>query len=51
MFDPEEFIEKQAEDLAAEVDGKAIIGVSGGVDSMVAAILMDRGIGERLFAV
>ncbi len=51
MFDPEEFIEKQTEDLAAEVDGKAIIGVSGGVDSMVAAILMDRAIGKRLFAV
>ena len=51
MFDPEEFIEKQTENLGAEVDGKAIIGVSGGVDSMVAAILMDRAIGERLFAV
>ncbi len=51
MFDPEEFIEKQTERLAADVAGKAIIGVSGGVDSMVAAVLMDRAIGERLFAV
>jgi GMP synthase (glutamine-hydrolysing) len=51
LFDPEEFIEKQTENLTAEMDGKAIIGVSGGVDSMVAAILMDRAIGERLFAV
>jgi len=51
LFDPEEFIEKQTERLAADVAGKAIIGVSGGVDSMVAAVLMDRAIGERLFAV
>lgn len=51
MFNPERFIKEQTEKLAAEVDGRTIIGVSGGVDSTVAAILMSRAIGEDLFAV
>ena len=51
MFNPERFIKEQIEKLAAEVDGRTIIGVSGGVDSTVAAILMSRAIGEHLFAV
>ncbi|MCK4366751.1 MAG: glutamine-hydrolyzing GMP synthase subunit GuaA [Thermoplasmata archaeon] len=51
MFDPERFIEEQTEKLAAEIDGKTIIAVSGGVDSTVAAILMARAVGEQLFAV
>jgi GMP synthase (glutamine-hydrolysing) len=51
LFNPERFIKEQTEKLAAEVDGRTIIGVSGGVDSTVAAILMSRAIGEDLFAV
>ncbi|MFQ5909103.1 MAG: glutamine-hydrolyzing GMP synthase [Thermoplasmata archaeon] len=51
MFSPESFIEGQTEKLAKEIDGRTIIGVSGGVDSTVAAVLVSRAIGDQLFAV
>lgn len=51
MFDPESFIEEETKRLAESIDGKTIIAVSGGVDSTVAAVLVSRAIGERLFAV
>ena len=51
MFDPEKFVEEKVAELKKEIDGKTIIGVSGGVDSTVAAVLASRAIGDKLTAV
>jgi len=51
MFDPENFIEEKIEELKKQIDAKAIIGASGGVDSTVAAVLTSRAIGDKLVAV
>jgi len=48
MFDPQEFVKEKIEELRTKITGKAIIACSGGVDSTVAAVLVDRAIGERL---
>ncbi|HEV2619222.1 MAG TPA: glutamine-hydrolyzing GMP synthase [Acidobacteriaceae bacterium] len=46
---PEHFIHTTIERVRAQVgDGHAICGLSGGVDSSVAAVLVDRAIGDRL---
>ena len=45
----QEFIESQVDSLRERVgSGRVICGVSGGVDSTVVAVLLDRAIGERL---
>ena len=51
MFDSEKFIEEKITELKNQLDKKAIIGVSGGVDSMVAAVLANRAVSDRLVAV
>ncbi|HIH62541.1 MAG TPA: glutamine-hydrolyzing GMP synthase subunit GuaA [Methanobacteriales archaeon] len=52
MFKPSDFIKEAVEDIKERVgDGKAIIALSGGVDSSVASVLASRAIGERLVAV
>lgn len=51
MFDPERFTAEAVERIRGEVDGKAIIAASGGVDSTVAAVLASRALGENLLAV
>ncbi|MGO8719405.1 MAG: glutamine-hydrolyzing GMP synthase [Acidobacteriaceae bacterium] len=49
---PEHFIQTTVERIRAQVgDGHAICGLSGGVDSSVAAVLVDRAIGKRLTCV
>jgi len=48
MFDAERFIETAVEELRHTVDGNAVIGVSGGVDSTVAAVLVNRAVGKNL---
>ncbi|MFZ1942455.1 MAG: glutamine-hydrolyzing GMP synthase [Acidobacteriaceae bacterium] len=49
---PEHFIQTTVERIRAQVgDGHAICGLSGGVDSSVAAVLVDRAIGDRLTCV
>ncbi len=46
---PEHFIQSAVERIRAQVgEGHAICGLSGGVDSSVAAVLMARAIGDRL---
>ena len=50
-MNPEEFIKEKTEEIRREIDGKAIIAVSGGVDSSVAAAITSSAIGDRLFAV
>ncbi|MGI4852712.1 MAG: glutamine-hydrolyzing GMP synthase [Janthinobacterium lividum] len=46
---PEHFIQTTVDAIRAQVgDGRAICGLSGGVDSAVAAVLVQRAIGDRL---
>ncbi len=51
MFNAEKFIEEQIKKVRTEVEGKAIIAASGGVDSTVCAALVAKALGERLLAV
>lgn len=51
LFKPEKFVEEQKELVSEKIDGKAIIACSGGVDSMVAAVIVSKAIGDRLLAV
>ena len=52
MFKPSDFIKEAVEDIKERVgDGKAIIALSGGVDSSVASVLASKAIGDRLVAV
>ncbi len=49
---PSSVIEEQVDRIRAQVgDGRAICGLSGGVDSSVAALLVHRAIGDRLTCV
>jgi GMP synthase (glutamine-hydrolysing) len=51
-WSPSSVIEEQIEAIRAQVgDGRAICGLSGGVDSSVAALLVHRAIGARLTCV
>ena len=46
---PDSFIEKTVEDLRAQIgDEKVILGLSGGVDSTVAGVLLNKAIGHNL---
>ncbi len=48
----EAFIETAIEQIQQQVgNGKVVLGISGGVDSTVTAVLLSRAIGERLHAV
>jgi len=48
MFDAEGFIEQIVQELKNKIKGKAVIGVSGGVDSATTAILVNKAIGGNL---
>ncbi|MFQ5838458.1 MAG: glutamine-hydrolyzing GMP synthase [Thermoplasmata archaeon] len=51
MFSAENFIREAVEHLKKEVKGRAIIAVSGGVDSTTAAVLASKALGKDLRAV
>jgi GMP synthase (glutamine-hydrolysing) len=51
VFDSEKFIDEKVRELREKIVGKAVIGVSGGVDSTCAALLVNRAIGENLVCV
>ncbi|MFH1102012.1 MAG: glutamine-hydrolyzing GMP synthase [Methanobacteriota archaeon] len=51
MFNAEKFIEKTIQSLQKEIQGRALIAFSGGVDSTVCAALVNKAIGDRLIAV
>jgi len=48
VFNAPKFIEDAVKELAGKIRGVAVIGVSGGVDSTTAAILVSRAIGDNL---
>ncbi|HOT06737.1 MAG TPA: glutamine-hydrolyzing GMP synthase [Methanotrichaceae archaeon] len=50
-MDVQRFIDEAVEEIRREVQGKAIIGLSGGVDSSAAAVLAHRALGDRLVPV
>ena len=51
-FTPEAVVEESIRKIRAQVgDAKAVLGLSGGVDSSVAALLMHKAIGDRLTCV
>jgi GMP synthase (glutamine-hydrolysing) len=51
MFDPKKFITDKTEELKGLLKDKAIIAVSGGVDSTTAAVLTHRAIGDNLVSI
>ncbi|MDE7149196.1 MAG: glutamine-hydrolyzing GMP synthase, partial [Bacteroidales bacterium] len=51
-FTPEHFVESIIPTLREQIgDGKVILGLSGGVDSTVAAVLLHKAIGNRLYGI
>ena len=51
-WNPESFIDRTVDDLKKKLmDDKVILGLSGGVDSSVAAVLLDKAIGKNLHCV
>ena len=51
MFDSETFANEAIEQIRQQIDGDAIIACSGGVDSVVATVLVSMAIGDQLLAV
>ncbi len=50
-MDPAKFVEESVKELRETITGKAIIAISGGVDSSVAAAITSQAIGDRLTGV
>ncbi len=51
VMNVQRFIEEAIAEIRADVSGRAIIGLSGGVDSSVCAVLAHRALGDRLVPV
>jgi len=51
MLKVEKYIPKSIERIKNEIDGRAIIALSGGVDSSVCAVLAHRAIGDKLIPI
>jgi len=51
MFKADEFVNEQVGKIKEKVKGKAIIACSGGVDSVVSAVIASKAIGDKLLAV
>ena len=51
LFKADKFVDEQVKVVSEKIKGKAIIACSGGVDSMVAAVIVSKAIGDRLLAV
>ena len=51
-WNPESFIDRSVDDLKSKLkNDKVILGLSGGVDSSVASVLLDKAIGHNLYCV
>ena len=51
-WNPESFIDRSVDDLKSKLkNDKVILGLSGGVDSSVASVLLDKAIGDNLYCV
>ena len=51
-FDPKEFVEKQVEEIRRIIgDARALVAISGGVDSTTSAVLTHKAIGENLVCI
>ena len=48
LFNPASFAKEAVASISEQVAGRGIIAASGGVDSMAAAVLAARALGERL---
>ena len=51
MFTPESFVSKEIQKIKREVLGKAVIAVSGGIDSTVAAKVASEALGSEVLAI
>ena len=51
MFKPDKFITEKIAELQDKIKGTAVIGISGGVDSTTAAIIVHKAIGKQLLCV
>jgi GMP synthase (glutamine-hydrolysing) len=48
MFDAKKFVSEKVEEIKNTIRGNAIVGISGGVDSTTAAVIVDKAIGRNL---
>src|SRR3989344_3000482 len=51
MFDSSTFIKDSITQLKDKIKGKAVMGVSGGVDSTTAAMIVNKSIGDNLYCI
>ena len=51
MFEPSKFVEKKVGEIQDTVKGKALVALSGGVDSTTSAILVNKALGKNLLCV
>jgi GMP synthase (glutamine-hydrolysing) len=51
MFDAKALVDEQIKKIRSQVKGKAIIACSGGVDSLVSAVIASKALGNELLAV
>jgi len=51
MFEPSKFVEKKVKEIQETVKGKALVALSGGVDSTTSVVLVNKALGKKLLCV